>query len=380
MQSDSSRRQEYQSVMQEGHRSRDMGDTAHALQLFQRAVELASNDEECADALSMVGRCYGTMGDFGSAEPLLTEALRLAANFPAALARVKLQVGTVRWQQGQLDAAKQFLSQSASELRRLGGDQAIRLRALGNLALVLHARGEYQEALATFKTALDVAENLNNWFSVVIQLNNMGECYQDLGDLTKARELHERALEVARAHAIGEGAQVDVVRNLGVDLLGLGEVERAIEVIQQSLHMARTYHRQETELQCLVSLGEAYLARGDCEDAEKVARQLIETSAAAPHRLAGARLILGRCWLARNSPMQALTVLEAGLLDAQASYSKMMILRLHAALSQVAAHPAIAQVHRRIAAELVQQIADALDDKTLRATFLHSPLARSVKD
>ncbi len=372
------RQREYQSAMQQGYRARDEGDVAQALEFFQQAVTLASNDEEKADALGMVGRCYGTMGDFGAAETTLTEAMRLAANRPAALARARLQLGTVRWQQGQLDAAKQFLSQAAAELRRLGGDQTTRLRALGNLGLVLHARGEYQEAIATLKTALEVAESMGNWFSVTIQLNNMGEAYQDLGDLHKARELHERALNVAREHALGEGAQIDILRNLGMDLLGLGEVERGLQVIQQSLDMARTYHRLEIELQCLASLGEAHLACGKCDEAEQVARHLLEVSAGVPNRLASARLILGRCWLARGDAQQALTVLEAGLMDAQASYSKMMILRLHAALSQVATHPAIAGVHRRIAAELIQQIAESLDDKALRTIFLQSPLARAV--
>lgn len=372
------RQQEYQSVMDQGYQTRDEGDATLALQFFQRAVTLALDDGEKADAVSMVGRCYGTIGDFGSAEAALTEALRLAANLPPVLARVKVQVGTVRWQQGQLDAAKQFLAQSAAELRRLGGDQSTRLRALGNLGLVLHTRGEYQEAIAALKTALEVAESLNNWFSVSIQLNNMGEAYQDLGDLAKARELHERALNVARERGLGEGAQIDLLRNLGVDLLGLDEFDRGLDIIQQSLAMARTFHRMETELQCLASLGEAYLICGECDKAEQVARQLVEASANVANRLAGARLILGRCWLARNDTLQALTILEAGLIDAQASYSKMMILRLHAALSQVVSHPAIAQVHRRIAAELVQQIADSLDDRALRNTFLQSPLARSV--
>jgi thioredoxin-like negative regulator of GroEL len=163
-----------------------------------------------------------------------------------------------------------------------------------------------------------------------------------------------------------------------VDLVGLGELDRGLEIIEQSLTTAQTFHRMETELQCLASLGETYLTRGECDRAEQVARQLVEASANVANRLAAARLTLGRCWLARNDALQALAILEAGLIDAQASYSKMMILRLHAALSQVVSHPAIAQVHRRIAAELVQQIADSLDDKALRNIFLQSPLAHQV--
>ncbi len=367
----------YQSTMERGKQVRDEGNVANALQIFERAASLASNDGEKAEALCMMGRCHGAMGDFGSAEIALNDALRLAAKTPLILARVKLQVGTVRSLQGQLDSAKQFLSQAANELKQ-HGDQSMRQRALGNLGLVLLGRGEYQEAISAYKSALEVAESLNDWFLVGIDLDNMGECYQDLGDLETARQLHERALSVAREHDTGPYAQIDATRNLGVDLLRLGELDQAMDAINQALDMARTYNQKDLVLQSMISLGELYLAQGKCDKAEALAQKLVEESAGVPMRLAATRLLLGQCLLARNDSMRAMALLEAGVIDAQASYSKIWILRLHAALSQIVSHPAIADVHRRIAAELVQQIADSLHDKALRLKFEQSPLARSV--
>ncbi len=377
MQNETDRRREYSELMDRGLRATVDGDTMQALDMFRRALTLASNDAERAHTRCMVGRCYGTMGDFKSAEIALMESLQLASGIPTALGRVKFELGTVRWQQGQLDAAKQFLSQAVSELRGCG-DHVTWLRALGNLGLVLQGRGEYQAAITTIKSAVELAESTSNWPYLSINLSNLGEGYQELGDLNKARELHERALAVVREHGLGEGAQIDLVRNLGVDLLGLGQVDQAVQVIEQALALARRHHRHDLELQVLHSLGEAYLARGECDRAKAIALQLIEAADGIPSRLAGARLILGRCYLEQNNPQQAILSLSAGLIDAQTCYSKLLILRLHAALGQVVTHEAIAQVHRRIAAELVQQIADALDDKALRDSFLQSPLARSV--
>jgi len=368
---------DYQAILGQGRQARETGNVAQALELFKRAAELAADAGERADALSLVGRCYGTMGDFSAAHDALNEALQLAAGLPSVSGRVKLQAGTVHSLQGQLDSAKQFLLQSVSELRQQG-DQAMRLRALGNLGLVLLTRGEYQRAISTYKDAIELGETLKYWYDLAFDYNNLGECYQDLGDLAQAQETHERAIAMTREHELGEYPKIDALRNLGVDLLRMGQVDNALQAIEQALQMARALHQNDLELQGLISLGEVYMAQNEYDKAEEIAKQLIEASAGVPVRLAGARWILGLCYLARGEALQAVKILEAGLINAQASYSKIWILRLHAALGQVAALQAIADVHRRIAAELVQQIADSLNDKALCNTFLHSPLAQLV--
>ena len=50
--------------------------------------------------------------------------------------------------------------------------------------------------------------------------------------------------------------------------------------------------------------------------------------------------------------------------------NRMLLWHLHAGLAQIAAQPSLATVHYRIAAEVIQQVAEPFTDETLKAQFL----------
>jgi tetratricopeptide (TPR) repeat protein len=193
---------------------------------------------------------------------------------------------------------------------------------LGNLAIVLLLMGDYQRTIDAFGELITLGESFNDLFGVSIGASNLGECYIDLGALDHAEAMCRRALDLAQ-QINAPPLKPDPLRNLARIQLERSDFDGALDLARQALALTDEYQRE-------------------------------------------------------NLRRQALVTLEQSLLDAQASFYTILILRYHAALAQVVDHPAIAQVHRRIAVELTEQLADSLTDKTLQQTFRNSSLVRLV--
>jgi len=369
--------EEYARTLEQGIAALRQGDSIEAQALLQRAVDLGLDNAQVAEALAMLGRAHGTAGQYERAEEALHEALRRSMGLPGVHARAKIQLGIVRYQTGQVDAARYFLEEAEQELKRQG-DQQNRSIALGNLGMILVMRGEYQQAIDALRTSIELCEALNDLIGVSIQLSNLGEAYLDLGDPAGAQELVERAIRLADLLG-SDSMQVNTQRNLGMDLAAQGRLAEGRAIVERALQLATTYHQADAARQCQASLAEVQYLQGEYEAALATAEALQEASGESSVRRAQARLIIGRCQAARRQPQRALLTLEAGLVDAQVSTSKMLVLRLHAALAQIGTHPAIAQVHRRIGAQLATQIATSLEDQDLRTKFERSALYRLLK-
>lgn len=365
----------YHSEFEAGETALRVGSVDEAREHFTKACELASNEAELAEALGQLGRAHAGAGEHAEAERALREAFQHATGSPAVMARTRMHMGVVRWLSGQLEAARQFLEQAQSDFRRLGlvHDRSI---ALGNLGAVALGLGDYEHAIRAFEETIELQESLNDLRRVIINLGNLGECYVDLGAGEQGRARLERALTLADL-IDAPILTAEALRNLSRIEAEEGRLDDALAQAQRACELSAAYHRTDLHAQALYTLGEIRLLRKEMDEAEQVGRALLDEAGSVNTHAASAHLILGRCALARRDP-QALMMLEQGLLEAQASFSKILILRFNTALSQVVDHPAIAQVHRRIALELTAQLAESLQDKTLQQAFRRSALVRSL--
>ena len=84
-----------------------------------------------------------------------------------------------------------------------------------NLGLSYRNLGDVRKAIERHEQALEIARETGNLLGEASQLGNLGLCYSDLGDVRKAIEHHEQALEIARetGNALGEASELD---NLGL--------------------------------------------------------------------------------------------------------------------------------------------------------------------
>lgn len=366
----------YRAALDAGKAALTSGTMETARQHLEQALALASGDVEAADALSLLGRALGSLGRYDEAERALRDALRRAAGHPDALARAQQHMGTVRWMQGDVKLARGFLEDAGAGFKRLGMTRE-RVSALTNLGIVLYVEGEYQRAIDALRESTELAESIGDLRNVAVDFSNLGECYFDLGAAEEAQEYYRRALGFVELLDMPV-LSIDMLRNLSRAQAQAGECAQALRSLERALALADQYQRKYLRLAVLTSAAEVRLVCGQAAEAEHLAQDVLAEVGDVPTQRAEARLVLGRCYLAQGDGTRALATLQEGLLDGQKGLYKMLLLRYHAALSQVVGHPAIAQVHRRIAHEFAEQIADSLADKALQATFRGSALFESV--
>ncbi len=366
----------YRSLRSAGIRALHAGAAEQARIALEQACELAAGPAEHTAVLAPLAQAHAMMGQYAEAERLLAEADACAAGSPGAVARVRMHRGAVCWQHGDIGSARNLLEQAQVEFKRLGMVHA-RATALGYLATVLLWMGEYQPAIDHIQEALALQESLDDPVRMVVDQGNLADCLCDLGAYEQAEVLLERAL-AASEHLGLPALSIDLLRLLGCVRASRGCYPESIAFIRRALCIAEQSKEKDLHAQALASLADTQLASGDVTAAITSAGAMMALAGDVPYHRANALLILGRCHLVRGEGEAAVNDLQAGLLAAYEGSNKLFILRFHAALSQVVSQPAVAQVHRRMARELTDQIADTLQDKALRATFLHSPLVRSL--
>ncbi|MCP4427849.1 MAG: hypothetical protein GY803_25480 [Chloroflexi bacterium] len=123
------------------------------------------------------------------------------------------------------------------------------------------------------------------------------------------------------------------------------------------------------------------LKRGNLDEAYQYAEKLKEMAAGSDSRnlLASAYYALG-LYYQKKGDAAAEQMWQQALFLAHEAHNSALVWKTHAALAEIAANPDLAQVHYRIAAEVIQQIADPIADEALRQKFLAAPPVRDVLD
>ncbi len=77
---------------------------------------------------------------------------------------------------------------------------------------------------------------------------------------------------------------------------------------------------------------------------------------------------------------EAQQVWQQALFLAHETGRRMLLWRIHAGLASVAPNKALANVHDRIASEIILQILDPIEDEALCQTFKNAPPVRAIFD
>lgn len=141
--------------------------------------------------------------------------------------------------------------------------------ALNNLGLCYETLGEVRKAIDLRERAFALYQKLGRLENQANQLNNLGACYQKLGELRKAIDLHERALALYQklGHLKGQSAALG---NLGTCHQALGEVRRAIELHERGLSIDEGLGDLQAQARQLGNLGVCYWTLGEIRKAIEV--------------------------------------------------------------------------------------------------------------
>lgn len=228
-------------------------------------------------------------------------------------------LGVANTELGALDDAESTFDRAA-QLGWTDGDELLVARATNNLAAIAHVRGRRDVALALYALALPTYQRLGSARGLAESYHNLAITLREQGELDRADECEQRAIEYARdagAPALAAMARVgraevhlrrddavmaeatarlaareladaadpireaDALRVAGVASTRLGNISAARQMLDRAVSLARAHGHMLIEAECLraradaaVAAGEHGLAREDLEAAADLFRRL----------------------------------------------------------------------------------------------------------
>jgi tetratricopeptide (TPR) repeat protein len=241
---------------------------------------------------------------------------------------------------------------------------------------VFAALGEYEEALAHYKSALKIDQALGERSGLALKLGNIGQCYADLGDLPRAESYLTRALAVAEQ--TGDlSATSDIAVSLGQTKLARGETKAALLMFERGLTVATENRERYQEVRAMQYIALAHLRLGDpAEAALEMAKSATEWARKMPmlvgiiYGLTFQGLALAR--LGRHDEAVAATDEAIALVANARPDGVEHLYRWRADILAAAGKHEAAEAARATAAAEIDAKAQRLRDPELRRMFLAS--------
>ncbi|MEP6900994.1 MAG: CHAT domain-containing protein [Actinomycetota bacterium] len=196
-------------------------------------------------------------------------------------------------------------------------EAAIKIRNLARQAETLRGRGtreERRQAADNYQQIIELSAVKKDKIWEIVALAEKGEIFRQLGEMQKAVELEERSLIMAR-EAGNREHEGTALNNLGVDYKELGDYEKGILYLTQALDIQRETSDKRGEAIVLNNLGGCYLLRGDLAKAEELYQQSIVLRRVVKDRRGEGNTLnnLGQVFARSDNPKKAIEYLEQAL-------------------------------------------------------------------
>jgi tetratricopeptide (TPR) repeat protein len=257
---------------------------------------------------------------------------------------------------------------------------------------LLHAgRGEYQRALALWDELLPICERTGEVQTRIQTMNSVGWVYNELQDYERALEWNRRGVDEAVAAGFPDPERESNARlNAGDSLLALGRLDEAEEqfaIVERIVRDPRPQDRWAlwSYAQHLChSYGEVCLARQDYERALSYADECIERAEGTGRKknIVKGRRLRGQALMALTRLDEAGPEIATALEVARELGNPPQLWKTQAALGdlrQAQGRPEEARQAYREALWIIDQVAAALTDESLRDTFLNSDHVQSIR-
>ncbi len=191
---------------------------------------------------------YSIEGAYEDAEPLLREGLAVLTKVQGEqnLETLKAMedLGLNLFDQGQMAEAEQLLRHAVKlEQQEVGEPPHPQFaNLLNNLAYLLHARGENEEAGLLFQRSLEMNKKLlgDSHPTIAIGLNNLAFLQQDRGNYAEAERLYREAIAMNRELLGDKHPEIaDGMMNLAFVLHDKGDRDGAFRAARDSLSIYR---------------------------------------------------------------------------------------------------------------------------------------------
>lgn len=245
--------------------SRRQGQSQKAVDLYQKALELARKESDAAD-LNLASRLLAGLGALAfrngrlqEAKNYYTEAMLLAKSSKDEARQIMLttNLGLIAATVGHIQEAE-TLYEEALNRARLTGSKTSQITALQNLGVLLNEQGEQKRAKECFEEGLALSEELESPELQSRLLGNLGVVANSQGNYREAKQIFQRALSLAEK--IGHKQQASRQHtNLGLVESNLRNDRQANMHYQEALTIAREEKWPADISSILVSWGELHL-------------------------------------------------------------------------------------------------------------------------
>ncbi len=180
---------------------RNMGDYAHAMQSFFKALEISERHQ----IIEQLGYAFNNIGDIYKYQRQYPEALEYTAkavevfrqlNNLRGMAYGYIRMGEVYQETQQLDSALAIFKISLEIREELGSMNQIS-SSLDRIGEVYQAQGNYADALNYYFRSLKISENLDNQKRISDTKSSIGETYMLMGDREKSIMYTQEGLQIA---------------------------------------------------------------------------------------------------------------------------------------------------------------------------------------
>lgn len=312
-----------------GNTLRARGLCEDARRHFDRALTLRRSvfgelNAKVAESLYFLGAADACAGRGTPALALFQEALVVeralpepTGNFPYLL----IDIGANLRQQGEMDGARQALSEALDVMeRRFGAADprtAFPRQALGDLALSV---GDLESARALFQASLDIARQSPQINSVAAALSKLGAVEETAARPVEAERLYREAREVAEQHGAGALIKASLALSHANVLCALNRPDEAERLAEPAV---RLYRKMFPPGDWRLRMGLVHWARTvayrDPDAAERIYREALTTADAFvdPNTCddGRVRLVVGQFLYGRGHRGEGAALLRRGLED-----------------------------------------------------------------
>ncbi len=285
-----------------------------------------------------------------------------------------MDAGFLQMKLGRFREAKDRLTESLTLARRIAARpaEAYALTLLGDWELYC---GNYAAALARYEESSSRQVEVGSKHGILATEDGAGFAFYHLGELDRAHEALQTALEHARA--------IHYQRHITVALIGLGLVElcagsplAARDLLGEALTVARESQCVENVVAALAALARTERSRGNSSAALAQAREAVHVAEAhgLPTYTTWAQLELGRAHLAQGEPQAALEhtarAIEGLARTDEAWIGTEQIHRAHACVLHALGRDEEALEEARLADAAIQAKANRIPDPDVRQRYL----------
>jgi class 3 adenylate cyclase/tetratricopeptide (TPR) repeat protein len=342
-----------------------------------------------AKSLTYLGLLDQVTGDLAEADRKLEQSLHLAeaGGFRDTMAQSQTWLGAhANWRGDFRKALVLFRNAERNAADVHDGFQELFAIAFSGLAHI--GLGQYREAVAVIDDGLAKAQDRNNTYMIGRLQNTQGWLHQELGDFRRAAEFDREAVELGQK-AKNPNAEISALINLGLDYLNLGEPQRALTLLEDTMTRvekeafgAHTWrwaiHLATYIAETLVTMGQPDAALIHVDNALARARPTHSTKYVAKcHALRGQIALQARDWSRAETDLR-----EALSLARKIAYPTLTWQAAHLLACAQAGQNNMdeAATTGRLAADTIQIVAAQAPDDATRRTLLAWPRAQAAME